>query len=159
MYNIFFNRNKGEYILALSSVLSLVDNESQMQHTACWQGYNTDSRIAQEAASALTLWWHGQNAVSSDNPVLWICLSLNILLSLLSANFKSLLTPAANNGRTFTASKIRSHIINLILLQILIFFSISLSWLKWVCWHQAMFDWQEDPLMMSFPPQPDSCSA
>lgn len=56
MYNIFLNRNKLEYILALSSVLSLVDNESQMQHTVCWQGYNTDSRIAQEAASALTLW-------------------------------------------------------------------------------------------------------
>lgn len=41
-------------ILAWRSVLSLVDNESQRQHTACWQRYNTDSRTAQEAASVMT---------------------------------------------------------------------------------------------------------
>lgn len=42
------------------------------QHAACLQWYDVDSSTAQEAASALTLWWHWQNmTTSSDDCVLY----------------------------------------------------------------------------------------
>lgn len=59
---------KGKGFLALSSGLSPVDKESQVQHAARWRQFNSDIRIAQKAASAPTLYWHKQNPLSSDNP-------------------------------------------------------------------------------------------
>lgn len=59
---------KGKGFLALSSGLSPVDKESQVQHAARWRWFNSDIRIAQKAASAPRLYWHKQNLLSSDNP-------------------------------------------------------------------------------------------
>lgn len=102
--------NKDECSLVWSSDLSLVDNESQMQHAACWQWYHSDSRTAQDADSVVTLTKHG--VLIKPCALFNVCHLLYYYL--FTHKKKNVSTTGANDGCTYIAWKmITDYIISL----------------------------------------------